>query len=187
MWDDDLRVGGESLANIPATDPATARDESYKTNTIGRSARINNQDMKEPVIIQGGMGAGVSNWRLAQAVSRLGQLGLVSGTALDQIMARRLQDGDSGGHMRRGLGAFPYPPVAERVWARYFIPGGKAERTPYLPVPPLSIDNPRELVELCIVANFVEVFLARQGHKNPVGINFLEKIQSAHLPCIYGA
>ena len=90
MWDDDLSVGGESLANIPATDPATARDESYKTNTIGRSARINNQDMKEPVIIQGGMGAGVSNWRLAQAVSRLGQLGLVSGTALDQIMARRL-------------------------------------------------------------------------------------------------
>ena len=143
--------------------------------------------MSEPVVIQGGMGAGVSNWRLAQAVSRLGQLGLVSGTALDQILARRLQDGDPGGHMRRGLDAFPYPPVAERVWARYFIPGGKAERTPYLPVPPLSIDNPRELVELCIVANFVEVFLARQGHKNPVGINFLEKIQSAHLPCIYGA
>src|ERR1035437_6502111 len=143
--------------------------------------------MSEPVVIQGGMGAGVSNWRLAQAVSRLGQLGLVSGTALDQNLARRLQDGDPGGHMRRGLDAFPYPPVAERVWARYFIPGGKAERTPYLPVPPLSIDNPRELVELCIVANFVEVFLARQGHKNPVGINFLEKIQSAHLPCIYGA
>ncbi len=143
--------------------------------------------MSEPVVIQGGMGAGVSTWRLAQAVSRLGQLGLVSGTALDQILARRLQDGDPGGHMRRGLDAFPYPPVAERVWARYFIPGGKAERTPYLPVPPLSIDNPRELVELCIVANFVEVFLARQGHKNPVGINFLEKIQSAHLPCIYGA
>src|ERR1017187_1134434 len=143
--------------------------------------------MSEPVVIQGGMGAGVSNWRLAQAVSRLGQLGLVSGAALDQILGRRLQDGDPGGHMRRGLDAFPYPPVAERVWARYFIPGGKAERTPYLPVPPLSIDNPRELVELCTVANFVEVFLARQGHNNPVGINFLEKIQSAHLPCIYGA
>jgi nitronate monooxygenase len=133
------------------------------------------------------MGAGVSTWRLAQAVSRLGQLGLVSGTALDQILARRLQDGDPGGHMRRGLDGFPYRPMAERVWNRYFIPGGKAERTPYIPVPQLVKDNPRELVELCIVSNFVEVFLARQGHKNPVGINFLEKIQSAHLPCIYGA
>ena len=143
--------------------------------------------MSEPVVIQGGMGAGVSNWRLAQAVSRVGQLGLVSGTALDQILARRLQDGDPGGHMRRGLDAFPLRQMADRVWQRYFIAGGKAERTPYTPVPLLSIDNPRELVELCIVANFVEVFLARQGHTNPVGINFLEKIQSAHLPCIYGA
>src|ERR1019366_5223994 len=83
------------------------------------------QTMSEPVVIQGGMGAGVSNWRLAQAVSRVGQLGLVSGTALDQILARRLQDGDSGGHMRRGLDAFPCRPMAERVWRSYFIPGGR--------------------------------------------------------------
>jgi len=62
-----------------------------------------------PVVIQGGMGAGVSNWRLARAVSALGQLGVVSGTALDQILVRRLQDGDPGGHMRRGLDAFPVP------------------------------------------------------------------------------
>lgn len=143
--------------------------------------------MNEPVIIQGGMGAGVSNWRLAQAVSRVGQLGLVSGTALDQILARRLQDGDSGGHMRRGLDAFPDRAMAERVWQMYFIPGGKAERAPYKQVPLLCKDNPHDLVELCIVANFVEVYLARQGHTNPVGINFLEKIQTAHLACIYGA
>jgi nitronate monooxygenase len=133
------------------------------------------------------MGAGVSNWRLAQAVSRTGQLGLVSGTALDQILARRLQDGDSGGHMRRGLDAFPDRAMAERVWVQYFVPGGKGERTQYKAVPLLRKDNPRDLVELCIVSNFIEVFLAREGHRNPVGINFLEKIQSAHLPCIYGA
>ena len=35
-----------------------------------------------PLIIQGGMGAGVSNWRLARAVSEQGQLGVVSGIAL---------------------------------------------------------------------------------------------------------
>jgi nitronate monooxygenase len=133
------------------------------------------------------MGAGVSNWRLAQAVSRLGQLGLVSGTALDQILARRLQDGDSGGHMRRGLDAFPDRAMAERIWSEYFVAGGKGERTPYKSVPLLTKDNSRGLVELNIVSNFVEVFLARQEHHNPVGINYLEKIQTAHLPCIYGA
>ncbi len=62
-----------------------------------------------PKIIQGGMGAGVSDWRLANAVARTGQLGVVSGTALDLILLRRLQDGDPGGHMRRGLDHFPFP------------------------------------------------------------------------------
>lgn len=64
------------------------------------------QAMAYPEIIQGGMGAGVSNWRLANAVARLGQLGVVSGTALDTILIRRLQDGDTGGHMRRAMAAF---------------------------------------------------------------------------------
>lgn len=142
---------------------------------------------KYPVIIQGGMGAGVSNWQLAQAVSKLGQLGVVSGTALDQILVRRLQDGDPGGHMQRGMEAFPFPAMAERIYREYFIPGGKNQKTPYRMVPAHTIENPREVIELCILSNFVEVFLARQGHENPVGINYLEKIQMAHLPTIYGA
>ena len=140
-----------------------------------------------PTIIQGGMGAGVSSWRLANAVSRTGQLGVVSGTALDQILARRLQDGDPGGHMHRGLKAFPFPAMAERIYKKYFIPGGKDPRQSYQTMTLHTKDNPREVVELCIVGNFVEVFLAREGHDNPVGINYLEKIQMAHLPTIYGA
>ena len=140
-----------------------------------------------PNIIQGGMGAGVSNWRLARAVSRYGQLGVVSGTALDQILARRLQDGDPGGHMRRGLDHFPFPQMAERIWQTYYIPGGKRERESYKAVPGHAQVSPRELQELCIVANFVEVNLAREGHNNPVGINYLEKIQLPHLPSLYGA
>jgi nitronate monooxygenase len=140
-----------------------------------------------PTIIQGGMGAGVSSWKLAQAVSRLGQLGVVSGTALDQIFARRLQDGDPGGHMRRGLDHFPFPVMAERAWSRFYIPGGKAASASYKTVPMHAKDTPRELSELCILANFVEVFLAREGHDNPVGINYLEKIQIPHLPSLYGA
>jgi len=140
-----------------------------------------------PTIIQGGMGAGVSSWRLAHAVSGLGQLGVVSGTALDAILARRLQDGDPGGHMRRGLDHFPFHKMAENVWRTYYIPGGKPEGASYRTLPMHNEDGPRELRELLIVANFVEVFLSREGHENPVGINYLEKIQLPHLPSIYGA
>jgi nitronate monooxygenase len=142
---------------------------------------------KHPVIIQGGMGAGVSSWRLARVVSQLGQLGVVSGTALDLIVARRLQDGDPGGHMRRGLDHFPFPKMAARIWETYYIPGGKTENESYKSLPKHSKDSPRELIELRIVANFVEVSLAREGHDNPVGINYLEKIQIPHLPSLYGA
>jgi nitronate monooxygenase len=140
-----------------------------------------------PTVIQGGMGVGVSHWRLARAVSELGQLGVVSGTALDQILVRRLQGGDPGGHMRRGLDHFPFPEMAERVWDAYFLAGGKPEKQAYKAAPMQTLDSPRELQELFIIANFVEVFLAREGHANPVGINYLEKIQVPHLPSLYGA
>lgn len=140
-----------------------------------------------PLIIQGGMGVGISDWRLAQEVCRCGQLGVVSGTALDIILVRRLQSGDPGGHMRRGLGQFPFPRMATRILDRYYVPGGKAAHQPYLSMPLHAREDPRELVELCVAANFVEVTLAREGHTRPVGINFLEKIQLPHLPSLYGA
>ncbi len=140
-----------------------------------------------PKIIQGGMGVGVSNWRLANAVSKLGQLGVVSGTALDQLFVRRLADGDQGGNMRRGLDAFPFPEMAKRIWAEYFVPGGKESDASYKATPMHQRRDLRKMVELLMVSNFVEVFLAREGHKNPVGINFLEKVQLPHLPSIYGA
>jgi nitronate monooxygenase len=112
---------------------------------------------------------------------------VVSGTALDEILARRLQDGDPGGHMRRGLDAFPFPAMAERIWRAHYIPGGKAATAAYRTMPTHQQQEPRELTELCIVSNFVEVFLAREGHANPVGINYLEKVQIPHLPSMYGA
>jgi len=143
--------------------------------------------MHHPCIIQGGMGAGVSNWKLARAVARTGQLGVVSGTALDQIVARRLQLGDPGRPVRRALAHFPVADVAQRVLEKYFIPGGKAETTAFTPVPMYRIDPDEELLELTVAANFAEVFLAREGHDGPVGINYLEKIQMPTLPSLYGA
>jgi len=140
-----------------------------------------------PVIIQGGMGVAVSSWELANAVCREGQLGVVSGTALDVVLARRLQAGDPGGHMRRALDHFPFPEMAKRVRDAYFIEGGKAEGVPYKKTPQHLKVCSREMQELFIVSNFVEVYLAGEGHSNPVGINFLEKIQIPHLASIYGA
>jgi nitronate monooxygenase len=133
------------------------------------------------------MGVGVSNWRLAAAVSRLGQLGVVSGTALDQLLARRLQDGDPGAHVRRSLARFPVPAMAARIRDAFFIPGGKTPRQSYAALPLPGPARDRAFEELCIVANFVEVDLAREGHANPVGINYLEKVQIPHLPSLYGA
>jgi nitronate monooxygenase len=133
------------------------------------------------------MGVAISNWRLARAVSRHGALGVVSGTALDVVLTRRLQDGDPDGHMRRALDHFPIAGMADRVWQQYFIEGGKGPREAYKPVPMHQKDDEHALQELCIVANFVEVFLAREGHDAAVGINYLEKIQIPHLASLYGA
>ncbi|MCC6154320.1 MAG: nitronate monooxygenase, partial [Candidatus Hydrogenedentes bacterium] len=130
-----------------------------------------------PIIIQGGMGAAVSNWRLARAVSSFGQLGVVSGTAIDLVLARRLQCGDPGGHIRRALEAFPFYETAERILNTYFVQGGKDVDKPFRNVPMHTFEGSRRAQELAVAANFVEVFLAREGHDNPVGINYLEKIQ----------
>ena len=89
--------------------------------------------MLHPLIIQGGMGAGVSSWRLARAVSQSGQLGVVSGTALDVILARRLQEGDLNGECRSAFREFPIPEIADRVLNQYYIDGGKCHRSTFSP------------------------------------------------------
>lgn len=133
------------------------------------------------------MGAAVSDWRLARQVALAGQLGVVSGTALDSVLARRLQDGDPGGHMRRALAHFPVPEVADRALERYFRPEGRAEGQAYLPTPNLTLNPVSRSRELCVLSAFVEVWLAKEGHDGPVGINLLEKIQLAIVPALYGS
>ena len=133
------------------------------------------------------MGAGVSNWRLARAVSQTGQLGVVSGTALATILVRRLQNGDADGRMRHALEQFPVPGIAAKVVKDYFIPGGKSANAPFKLTPLPGLDPGPDYVALTVAANFVEVFLAKEGHAGLVGINFLEKIQFPTLPSIFGA
>jgi len=140
-----------------------------------------------PAIIQGGLGVAVSAWRLARAVSRAGQLGVVSGTGLDLVLTRRLQLGDPGGHIRRAMDLFPIRGVTERILERYFVPGGKPETQSYRSKPMPAVEPSRLLEDLIVVGNFVEVFLAKEGHRGLVGINYLEKIQLPLLPSLYGA
>lgn len=165
--------------------------------------------MTLPRLIQGGMGVGVSGWTLAREVASLGQLGVVSGTALDAVLVRRLARGDPGGNVRRALAAFPVASVAQRVLERYFREVGSAgasaaattpthapvglrrtgadagERYALLPLPRAKLTPEREW--LLMAANFVEVYLAKEGHGGVVGINYLHKIQFPVLPSLYGA
>ncbi|MDP1563337.1 MAG: nitronate monooxygenase [Pirellulaceae bacterium] len=145
------------------------------------------EHMNGPQIIQGGMGVAVSNWKLARAVARRNQLGVVSGTAIDAVLVRRLQNGDPDGDIRHALDEFPFPEMTERILHRYFIPGGKQPEQPYAPTMMISQQPTSEQIELVVIANFVEVLLAKTGHDGLVGINYLEKIQTPTLPSLYGA
>ncbi|WP_330332723.1 nitronate monooxygenase [Streptomyces sp. NBC_00536] len=141
-----------------------------------------------PWLIQGGMGVGVSGWRLARAVARTGQLGVVSGTALDVVLARVLQTGDPGGHARRALAAFPLPELARAALDCYFREDGAAGDTaPMRTTPRLRATGGGQAEVLTVLGNFVEVWLAKEGHEGTVGINYLEKIQLATAPAMFGA
>jgi NAD(P)H-dependent flavin oxidoreductase YrpB (nitropropane dioxygenase family) len=142
---------------------------------------------KLPQIIQGGMGIAVSSSSLAKAVSRRGELGVVSGTAIDSVLIRRLQDGDIEGELRRAMASFPDQNFVLEVTNRYFRDGGKAHDESYLEAAKLSL-NPSEFdSKLIVLANFVEVWLAKEDHQGLIGVNLLEKIQLATLPAIYGS
>ncbi|MDZ4804730.1 MAG: nitronate monooxygenase [Candidatus Eisenbacteria bacterium] len=129
----------------------------------------------------------MSDWRLARAVSRRGYLGVVSGTAIDTLLVRRLQDGDPGGQLRRAMAHFPIPDVAGEVLRRFYVEGGIGQSTPYalLPMWRYPLSSFRE--QVCMLGAFVEVWLAREGHDGPVGMNLLTKIQMPNLATLYGA
>ncbi|MBU1141193.1 MAG: nitronate monooxygenase [Firmicutes bacterium] len=133
------------------------------------------------------MGVGISSWKLARTVAMYGQMGVVSGTALAFTLARRLMDGDPEGHLINALDHFPFHKIANRIKEKYLslVESDKKNRYRNLPMP--SLNQSRDLTELTVVANFAEVFMAKNGHKGLVGINFLEKIQIPTLPSIYGA
>lgn len=99
-----------------------------------------------------------------------------SGTAIDAIVARRLNMGDVGGHIRRALEHFPVPGVAGSASMTGTSPG---RQEPHAPSSRSRCrrNRCRRLRGTHRAAGLVEVFLAKEGHDGPIGINYLEKIQ----------
>ncbi|MBN1122261.1 MAG: nitronate monooxygenase [Anaerolineae bacterium] len=143
--------------------------------------------MELPTIIQGGMGVGISTWQLANAVSSQGYLGVVSGTGVGSLLIARLMQGDIGGDVRRALEHFPFQEPVKKILDKYYVAKGIAENEAHKVATMWTANPPQVLNELTVIANYVEVFLAKEGHDNPVGINLLEKVQLPNLASLYGA
>ena len=99
----------------------------------------------------------VSSWKLAREVARAGELGIISGTAMDIVLVRWLQDGDPGNLYRNALKHFPDQGMAQRMIDKFFIEGGKPADKPYRGLPMWTLDASQDLREACVLGNFCEV------------------------------
>jgi NAD(P)H-dependent flavin oxidoreductase YrpB (nitropropane dioxygenase family) len=132
------------------------------------------------------MGIAISHWPLARSVAMAGQLGVVSGTAIDAVFARRLQDQGVDETLRAILDQFPSQTVVHDVLAKYAT-SKRAPDAPYRAVPMLTHRHVQRSQDLLVLASFVEVALAKRGHDGLVGINLLTKVQLPTVPTLYGA
>lgn len=139
-----------------------------------------------PWLIQGGMGIAISGWPLARAVAREGQLGVVSGTAIDNVFARRLQDSGVNEELQEVLDRFPLQSVVSDALSQ-FAAKKRRPSAPYRVAPMLTARSAQRSLDLLVLASYVEVALAKQGHDGIVGINLLTKVQIPTAPALLGA
>lgn len=154
--------------------------ESSKKSSLERF-----QD-RPPKIIQGGMGVGVSGWRLARRVAELGEFGVVSGTAIDTVVIRELQQGDPNNRLSSLL-EYPDQDIVEYIKDKFFVEGGIAADEPYKLLPIHRFKPTLLSQRILSAAAFSEVYLAKEGHDGLIGINLLGKLKRYSLPCMYGA
>ncbi len=85
------------------------------------------------------------------------------------------------------MARFPLPDISAKALQQFFIPGGRALETPYklLPMYRQKVSAWRD--QITMLASFVEVSLAREGHNGMVGINLLTKVQLPTLATLFGA
>jgi len=132
------------------------------------------------------MGIAISGWPLARAVAQAGQLGVVSGTAIDSVFVRRLQDDGVDESLRAVLDDFPVPSVVNEV-VEQFATVRRSASAPYRTIPMLTHRNVQRSQDVLVLAAYVEVALAKRGHDGLVGINLLTKVQIPTVPTLYGA
>src|SRR5690606_2371297 len=106
--------------------------------------------------IQGGMGVGVSSWRLARSVAELGEFGVVSGTGIDTVLVRELQRGDPNGRLRV-LRDYPDPEIVRWLAERFYVEGGLAEGATFKLLPIHRFKPTRQSQRVLSAAAFSEV------------------------------
>jgi len=135
------------------------------------------------------MGVAISGWELVRAVSLYSKpgkevLGTGSGTAADRILANLLKQGGKKANeicrVLRNSDKDVIRETGERIIEKYFKKISQG-------IPVFTVTPSRSLIELTICANYAFVTLAKEGHSNPVSMNYLEKIAMPHLFAIYGA
>lgn len=137
-------------------------------------------------VIQGGMGIAVSSWQLARAVARQGDIGVVSGTGIDTVMTRELQDGDPD-NRRSVMQSYPDQQFVEKTLDDFYVEGGRSEGEPYDRLPIHKFNPTVESQKFLALGAYTEVKLAKQGHDGVVGMNFLAKLKRFNLAAMYGA
>jgi len=100
------------------------------------------------------------------------------------MLVDRLQAGDQD--VVRALRAFDVD-IASAIMDEY--PPNRRHKLP--PKPEVLVTGNEamkaKMTALAVAAAFVEVWLAKEGHSGPIGINLLEKVQTMHLPILLGA
>lgn len=68
--------------------------------------------------------------------------------------------------------------MAQRIINKYYKKPGST-------ITAFSHNPPNALQELAICANYAAVKLAKEGHNNPISINYLTEVDEPHLSSIY--
>ncbi len=132
------------------------------------------------------MGIAVSSWQLARRVAQLGEFGVVSGTAIDAVVVRELQQGDPYGR-REALSAYPDQTIAQYLIDTFYVEGGIGPDAAYKLLPIHKFKPTVRSQQILSAASFTEVWLAKRGHSGFVGINLLAKMKRYTLAALYGA
>jgi nitronate monooxygenase len=132
------------------------------------------------------MGIAISGWPLARAVASAGQLGVVSGTAIDNVFVRRLQENGVDADLQAVLDQFPLQSVVDDV-LNDFASRERSASEPFRTLPMLTHRSTDRSIDIVVLASFVEVALAKMGHDGDVGINLLTKVQIPTAATLCGA